>query len=494
MALDAMMADGMLGTYRNMLKEVEEKGLNSGEDYETMKATLQRMEDLAEEADPDMMVGVNWFNGKVMNENLYGTFGDAYGRVLNSAAGGNEARDTDDYDDGALLKQVLDGLRGSIDAIRKGKQDALEEDKKSVTASYQVGKEYLNRNAKQLGFDTSKKYYDDFNKEIDKSAEEVKQDELENPEHYSNAKEIEVMFMEEQFIAPIEALIKLGEEEGMTLPKFLRLQIERGMDKAAEGSFATREGLVIDIKNYNASLPNARECEMRAEFLELWDSMVPDAPFGVPDSLKFSLARRKIEHRFAPSIAEWKAKWSRFETLIDTLDRWVRAHTKYAMGMDPWCPFIPMGGPREKAIAYSKACDNGNFKVREELIGEYWDLDFKDIFNHETFIWEVNSHSFSYSQVYTEFLINEVYPICIPLQDPPKEIIEKCEKFYEDKLMSNPEWYKMTIRFKECYDEQFGEGRYEEKGMEWFDGPHDHQKNTPVWDLKSFQSGVLQQS
>lgn len=486
MALDAMMSDGMLGTYRNMLKEVEDKGLNSGEDYDIMKATLQRMEDLAEEADPDMMVGVNWFNGIVMNENLYGKFGDAYGRVLNGAAGGNQARDNDDYDDGALLKQVLDGLRGSIEAIRKGKQDALNENSKDATESYGAGKDFLDRNAASLGLDSSSKYYKDMQGEMDTRTEEIKQDQIDNPEHYSDAKEIEILFKEEEFIAPIEELIKLGEEEGMTLPKFLRLQIERGMDKAAEGSFATREGLVIDIKNYNAMLPNARECEMRAEFLELWDSMVPDAPFGVPDSLKFSLARRKIEHKYAPAIAEWNAKWSRFEKLIDTLDVWIRAHTKYAMSMGPWSPFIPINGPRERAIAYSKACDNGNFKVREELITEYWDMDFKDIFSHETFIWEVKSNKFDFSQVYTEFLVNEVYPICIPLQDPPKEIIEKCEKFYEDKLMSNPEGYKISLRFKECYDEQFGEGRFAEKGHEWREEPFDTQK-APFWDLSTFK-------
>jgi hypothetical protein len=80
MAIDKATGDAMLGTFRNFLKECQEKNA-SGEAFKKMKSTMARMEQLASEC-----IDIATFSGLLMNENLYMNFSNAYSEVMANLA------------------------------------------------------------------------------------------------------------------------------------------------------------------------------------------------------------------------------------------------------------------------------------------------------------------------------------------------------------------------------------------------------------------------
>ena len=64
MAVDKAMADAILDTYRNMYREMEEKGA-AGESFQRMGETLSNMENLAQECSD-----IASFSAKLTTENL----------------------------------------------------------------------------------------------------------------------------------------------------------------------------------------------------------------------------------------------------------------------------------------------------------------------------------------------------------------------------------------------------------------------------------------
>lgn len=71
-----MFVDSILGTFRNMFKEVKEKNA-AGDSFEKMKQALERMEQLAIEMD-DFPA----YSAKLASENVFTEFSTAYGEVL----------------------------------------------------------------------------------------------------------------------------------------------------------------------------------------------------------------------------------------------------------------------------------------------------------------------------------------------------------------------------------------------------------------------------
>jgi hypothetical protein len=123
-------------------------------------------------------------------------------------------------------------------------------------------------------------------------------------------------------IKPIEAIIALGEEAGMTLPRFLRLQIERGMDKAAEGSTVLREGLLFSQRSYEEMAVSPHHNEREQKMLESFDKLAAKATFGVPNSEELKYERMRIEYHYEPLIIEWDEIKNRWESLIYDLYLW----------------------------------------------------------------------------------------------------------------------------------------------------------------------------
>ena len=103
----------------------------------------------------------------------------------------------------------------------------------------------------------------------------------------------------ERLQAPIQNVIDLG-RSGINYPTFLRLLIEKGLDKAMEGSALSREALLKDIQ-WAADLVLPVYEKRNSTLLEKYDEMVADAAFGVPDSVVFSMERFRIESEFQPA-------------------------------------------------------------------------------------------------------------------------------------------------------------------------------------------------
>lgn len=105
MPIDQATGDAILGTFRNFLKECQEKNA-SGEAFEKMKSCMARMEQLAVECSD-----IAAFSGLLMNENLYMNFSNAYGEVMGNLAKQASSGSSNSKD---LLEQTVKAYEDSI--------------------------------------------------------------------------------------------------------------------------------------------------------------------------------------------------------------------------------------------------------------------------------------------------------------------------------------------------------------------------------------------
>ncbi len=477
MPIDPMMTDALLGTFRNMLQECRDKNL-SGEHFDNMSKHVARLEELAQTND-DM----NAFNGTVMQEDLYIKISDCYSRLLSNQAMTNQ--EEKGYDDSTLLKQSVDALRDAIKRLIESKENALQENKNyDPKEAYRKAMKFAERNESKNGMlskEDAKKYgggYQQMTAEGEKNIDETLK---KTPNAFDSSAEIEVLMKNELLIKPIEALIALGEEPGMTLPRFLRLQIEKGMDKAMEGSVAVREGLVFSYNSYKAMAASPHHNERERQFLESFDSIAAKSAFGVPNSEELKYERMRIEYHYEPLIIEWDEIKNRWESLIYDLYLWSLSYCPIAPKIFPW---NLSHNPKEAVIDTQKTTP-GIFKQKERLFNKYFGLTFHDVFKHPTFKWEVDNYLMGDSQEIVEFLIEKVYSTCIPLQDMPLELIPMRAELYKEQRERNPETDKYIQRYIQFYDETFGEGRYASK----YGNPEKITSNAKPWDWSSFKNG-----
>lgn len=477
MPIDPIMLDATLSTFRNMAQEIKEKGLE-GDAVDEMNAALARMEQLGQELDD-----FTDYNGKVMTENLYGRFSDHYGKALSQEA--QVAQEEKGYDDATLLKQTLDALRNAIKAIEQSKKDAVEEANKAnaVEGAAMMRGMMVRGN---LGIGMSAKKFKRIEKitgvNIDEEAAKADEDFDKNKEQQSNALEIDRDFQTELLTQPIQDLIDLGEQPGMILPRFLKIQIEKGLDKAAEGTAMSLDSIQHFYGWAKAQMISRPDLELKKAELDLFNEMIEKAPFNVPNTKKFNIYRKKLEHQFTSEYAQWYAVKDRWEAIIDTLEYWLIASSSVFPSYSPWV-MIPDWETKKEIAEYMKDCNPGFLKVKLDNFKSYFDMEFQDIFKHGTFIWEVENYHLGYSQEYMEFLAGPVFEACKPLAKAPQELIDRFEShFHNQKRMGNPELYKSKKRIEEFYDNRYGEGRWAGKfGVIEID-----ESNTAPWDLSSF--------
>jgi hypothetical protein len=355
---------------------------------------------------------MNAFNGQVMQENLYGKFSDYYGKVLSDQA--STASSNLAYSDENLLKQNLDALRDAIKRIRAAKEEAIEINRKQTAKI---------------------------------------------PDAVDNSIEIETLINDEGVIKPIEDLIALGEEPGMTFPRYLRIQMEKGLDKAMEGSVVAREGYEYLYEFYKAMSTCPHDVEKAKRKLDLFDELGAKSKFGIPNLDEINFGHRRIDHEFEPSIIQWKNITDRWETMLWDLYNWSLAHVSKAPYIEPWS----LADNPQKAIKYTKDTQPGIFRQRERLFKKYYDMDFPDILKHPTFEYQIKNDLMWQSQELFEFLIEKVYPVCQPFQFLPQNLINEREALYTEKREMNPDMLKPALRFAAFYDKKFGEGRYVSK-------------------------------
>ena len=109
MPVDKSTADSILDTYRNMLRDVDGRGLE-GEAVDKMRAVLDRMEALAQELDD-----VIEFTTRLSTENLFVDFSNYYGKALMAASGQNSTGK--EPTDEELLKQTLAAYDESLQTL-----------------------------------------------------------------------------------------------------------------------------------------------------------------------------------------------------------------------------------------------------------------------------------------------------------------------------------------------------------------------------------------
>src|SRR5690606_20186353 len=195
--------------------------------------------------------------------------------------------------------------------------------------------------------------------------------------------EIDVIHRYNTIKKAIHELVDLG-KSCENYPTLLRVQIEKGLDKAVEGTAVIKEvyeedALVNEIRQFSPY-----HVQRSKEILNTYQELEKTASFGIPHALDIEMERYKIEHRFEPDIRKWDLITERWKEIIETLAEWAASQCSRAMYVDPWS-LIPVP-QRPEAIRFSKHCNPGIIKEQIRLFNKNFGMSFNDIFTHETFI------------------------------------------------------------------------------------------------------------
>ena len=176
MAIDKTLLEPLTAGYKFYLDDLNNRKI-TGEYYDKIEKLYSHILELGENCS-DILE----FQGKMQQENIYTEINDTYMRAITEVENKKYMpQDGEIPEDTRLLRTNVDAMRNCIQNIRDKFDDLI----KNATETQRMRMVVEN-----------------------------------NPE---------------PFIKHIEDLIALSEEPGMTYPKFLRIQIERGLDKAAEG-------------------------------------------------------------------------------------------------------------------------------------------------------------------------------------------------------------------------------------------------------------------
>ena len=276
MPIDEFILNPMVSPYENMIKDVESRGI-SGAETDELKTHYNRLLQLGQEYSD-----IAAFTGACMQEDLYTKMSDCYSRALSSQAQQSTGDAAENYDDSALLKQTVDALKMAISELKRAKDAALEEASKDPKANLKAESEFAMRFAKQHGIDMQGATARDVEQSV---SDEIDATLAEKPAAYDNTAEVEALDVSSDIIPAIEELIALGKQEGMTLPKFLKIQIEQGLDKAAEGAGATRGGLEYSLGWAQASAIGPHHIAEAEENLRVFDELAAKQNSAFPIGL-----------------------------------------------------------------------------------------------------------------------------------------------------------------------------------------------------------------
>jgi len=397
MPVDKMIADAMLGTFRNMLQECRNKNL-SGDDLDAMAATLARMEQLGIEMDD-----IGAYSGMLVQEGLFMKFSDHYSKILSAAAQQAGPANSAVYDQAAdmqLLQNTLNAYRDVVNRIKENKTQVKE----------------------MLG---------------------------------NHAADADVLFKDKIIIDAIEQLTTLG-ESGISYPQFLSQLIEKGLDKALEGSVVTGESLQYLLDAATATAANPYLIKKEEEKMALHKKLAAASLVNVADDLQFQLGCEKIEWIHEPDTRKWNKIKQGWDKTIFWLDEWITAYCSFAPFIEPWAA---AKDPKE-AVKESQDCVPGKLRTWEKINHRYFGLSLKELFKHPSFAWDVEHHGMYWSQEYAEFLVNDVLPVCVPFQQPAANLIAVAEKMHTDKRKVNPDVHKPSLRFADFFDSYFGKGEF----------------------------------
>lgn len=239
----------------------------------------------------------------------------------------------------------------------------------------------------------------------------------------------------------IQDVIKLG-KSGINYPTFLRLMIEQGLDKAMEGSMLNRKYLLEDLKLAQKTIQPAWERKAKA-IVDKYDEMAAQSKLHIPNSSLFNLERFKIESDHEADVRRYDHIRNLGQTILMDIHWWVDAYTKFAPTDERY------KGQTEsetiKNIERIKNTYSGKIKATVDILEQNYELQFKDLFKHESFDAEYRSNRFNYTSEYIKFIKDDVFPQCIPLKHADEALIKKAEILYNKALMKTEEEPK-TLR------------------------------------------------
>ncbi|HPQ67900.1 MAG TPA: hypothetical protein PKW95_02150 [bacterium] len=232
-----------------------------------------------------------------------------------------------------------------------------------------------------------------------------------------------------KLIPTMESIIALG-RSGISYPVFLRRMEEGGLARALEGAApVVRDALLQEVAfAHEAWLP--RTIEKTEKKLALFDRLAAAAPFGQPQPIEFEIGCVRIDHGAEPGIVRWDAIVRRWNRLLEMLVDWVDSFTGFAPTDERWMPMG--GGDPWPNIMRTRECGPGDFRRRETIFHEYFNLTWDDIFLHETFLVEYTARRVHWSDERLR-LIRATYDHCRPGQTPPQELIRRAEELHPAK-------------------------------------------------------------
>lgn len=432
MAIDKTMLDAMTSGYKFYLDDMKSKNI-TGQYYDEVERLYKRIEEIGQES-----ADMNEMYAKMQNENITVKMSDAYTRALTEE--GNKKympQNGEVPDDSQLFKNNIDALRNCIKTLRDNYENTMEKATESQRMRIMVEN---------------------------------------NPE---------------DLIKSIEDMIALAEEPGMTYANFLRIQIERGLDKAAEG-ITTRTFIEDVIEFKKAFMLPEIEIKMWEEKLEEYNKVAANNKFNLVELHEWEFISDRIERKYKPEIVKRERINDMFMKIVDDLGDWIMSYCSYPpYELMPWSVMS-----HDAAIADLTRIQKvtpGIVKEREKLLFRYFGLRLKDIIKDEYFLNDIKSNMIDDSQEYLEFLLLEVYPQCKPFNDASRELIDKQTSMYKGKKEVNPGKKEPYLRMKKYYDSKYGEGYMEKSLKEQGKGDIDkaeYTSNASPWNLESFLSHV----
>ena len=428
MALDKTLLDPLMSGYKFYLDDLDNKKI-TGKYYDEIVALLDRAKQIADSVES---TDLNAFYAKMQEENIMTKLADAYTHALTESSSNNQSGGNDDV---SLLKTNIAALKNSIQTLK-----------------------------------------DNYKKMVDEAQDE------------DNKMRIIVDANPEKVIKGIEKMIKLGEEPGMTYPRFLRIQVEEGIDKAMEGHALTQD-LIEDTLNFRkAIIARDLEIAMAEEELEEYKRIASCNKFNYVETKEWNIVYDKIHRKYEPLLTKQDIIYSYYNKILGLLDFWSLSYCDFAPTIMPW--LVPCCAEKSKEnTIFEQKTDPGIGKGYEKLLYRYFGLQVKDIINDNEFLHLIKCDLFLYSQELTELLLVEVYPHFKPFHNLPQNIIEKRASIYKSQKDFNPS-EESANRLKKYYNSRYGEGYFEKvmaKSKTVVDAP---QKNAAPWNLDAFFKNV----
>lgn len=383
MPIDPAFANAMLGTFRNMAREVRDRRL-AGPAVDAMFAELAKMERLAAE-----LSDLNTFSARLTQEGCFQRFSEHYGKALSDAASAAPPPGGDP--DAGLLAQMVAAFE---DAARRYREE--------VAAGRMRA-----RDAAPL-------------------------------------------------LRAALAIVELG-RSGVTYPELLRLLVERGLDRALEGTAVLRDALAADVA-WAERLQHPVELALRRAILAAFDALAARAPFGVPDALDVELARQRIEWEYAPALARWSAITRRWRQMFDDVHDWLDAFTAFAPNDARWAADRPAETSRR--IRRTQAVTPYRLAQRERIFRETCGLGWDDVFRHETYAtaWQTVELALSAEKLQQ---LAAARPMCVPGGRPTPALVTAAEELRARGAdLRHAELAAKAQGMRAWYDELHGAGAY----------------------------------